>query len=99
MQALDHDVKHAARVNGLIDAVVEGEREDLLVALFDAPPLATEGWIVGEGLQLAQSIEVGDPLVADPGVDQVGEARVGETKKAARRDTVGLVLELLWTEV
>ena len=51
--------------------------------------------IVGEQLQLAQAIEVGDPAVADALGDQRRERGVGVQQPAPRRDAVGLVVEAL----
>src|SRR5690349_2292962 len=63
---------------------------------FDLAPLRPELLVFGEGLELSQPLQVGQPpLVSQPGGDQAGQARVGQPEEAARADAVGLVQELL----
>ena len=51
--------------------------------------------VVGQRLQLAQLVEVGDPAVADGLGDRAGQRRVRQQQPAPRRDAVGLVVETL----
>ncbi len=55
--------------------------------------IVLEGGIVRPLFQLAEFIKVLDPGIADLRGDQVGKARVGGQKPAARRDAVGLVVD------
>ena len=62
-----------------------------LVLPLDLAPLRPELLVVGEGLELSQPLQVGQPpLVSQPGGDQAGQARVGQPEEAARADAVGL---------
>ena len=60
-----------------------GGQVDLVQPLHLAPLLPKLG-IVDKGLELPQPLQVGQPsFVSEPGRDQAGQARVGETEEPA----------------
>ena len=71
-----------------------------LVQPLHLAPLLPELRIVCESLELPQPLQVGQPsFVSQPGRDQAGQARVGETQEPAWADAVGLIQELSWPQV
>ena len=89
VQPLDHDVEQRS---GIDDDAGGGEdmkgQVDLVLPLGLAP-LRPELRIIGEGLELPQPFQVGQPpVVSQPGRDQGGQARVGQPEEPARADAV-----------
>ena len=98
--ALDLDVEE--RVDADVGAVrrLDVRREALLVRALDRAPARLQLGVVGVLCEAAQLVRVLDPGVAAERLgDQRGELRVAEREPAARRDAVGLVLELLGEEL
>ena len=86
--------KPEGRVNG---AVHHFEVE--AIALADVLPVGDEGGIIGQWDEVTELGQVLDPAVADGLHDQTGEVGVRQQEPAARRDTVGLVVEPLGKHV
>ena len=66
VQALDH-ARRTCEAGSTVDAgpVADDQRQQLLVARLDARHSARKLGVVGERLQIAQLVEVGQPAVAD----------------------------------
>ena len=79
------DAGHVAHVAG----------QPLLVRALRGPPRLTEGGVFGEGLELAQLVELDDPVRPDALGDERAQGRVREREEPPRRDAVGLVAEAL----
>ena len=96
VNALDLHVEH--RRQGHVDAgqLLHFGGEPRLVLELDGGPALAEGGVVGERLEARELGRVLDPLVRPQRLgDQRGLPGVAEGEPAARRDAVGLVLELL----
>ena len=100
VQPLGHDVEQRGGVDGDAGGGQDVEGQVELVLPLHLPPLRAELRVVGEGLELPQPLEVGQPsAVAQPGRDQAGQPRVGQPEEPARADAVRHVPELLRPQV
>ena len=94
VHALDLDVEERIDVDLDIQfALDEFGQADLVLALHGHDALL-EPAVVGEGLQLFELAQVGDPAGADLIGDEAGQAGVRLQQPAAGGDAVGLVVEL-----
>ena len=74
-------------------------RQAQLVGLFDLMPLPAELRIIDISGDSIDLLQVGHPPLADPFADQPAQLRVATRDPAPRRDSVGLVVELVRPEL
>eukprot|EP00047_Mylnosiga_fluctuans_P003292 m.228426 g.228426 ORF g.228426 m.228426 type:complete len:867 (+) comp11740_c0_seq1:45-2645(+) len=95
VQALDLDVEERVRVD--LDAVLLGQvlGKLLLVDQLCIDDVGKELGVVSQRAQRGKLVQVLDPRLANALGDERGEGHVALQQPAARRDAVGLILELL----
>ena len=72
----------------------------LLLGQLDLTPLGLELLVISMLAQALQQVSLSDPLVSAQSLcDEACQLRVAVCQPAARGDTVGLVLELLWSQL
>ena len=96
VDALDLHVEDGVGIDHDSGLVADGAGQLQLVLALDLLERGAKFRIFGPRLQVAQTAQVGDPLLLVEGVaDQVGQPGIGLHQPAPRSHAVGLVIEFL----
>ena len=98
VEPLNLDIEEGGWVDGDVAVLLDQAGEADLVGMFDSHEFLLKLGIIGKGFEVAKSIEVPFPTVADRAGDQVAEEGITSEKPAPRSDAIGFVIKLSWEE-
>ena len=98
VEPLNLDIEEGGWVDGDVAVLLDQAGEADLVGVFDSHEFLLKLGIIGKGFEVAKSIKVPFPTVADRAGDQVAEEGITSEKPAPRSDAIGFVIKLSWVE-